>query len=109
MLNFPLPACMYFSADALQIWARGLSTVGAGAASTPWAVQVPLDIDGTAVNPGDLVFSDPVNGVVVIPKDKVGQVLELLPKLTAADDKVKEDVLQGATVYDAFKTHRSSL
>lgn len=93
----------------MQVWARGLSTVGAGAASTPWAVQVPLDIDGTIVHPGDLVFSDPVNGVVVIPQDKVSQVLELLPRLTAADDKVKEDVLKGVSVYDAFKTHRSNL
>ncbi|KAF3358639.1 4-hydroxy-4-methyl-2-oxoglutarate aldolase like protein [Verticillium longisporum] len=93
----------------LPVWARGLSTVGAGAASTPWAVQVPLDIDGTIVHPGDLVFSDPVNGVVIIPQDKVSQVLELLPRLTAADDKVKEDVLKGVSVYDAFKTHRSNL
>lgn len=93
----------------MQIWARGLSTVGAGAASIPWAVQVPLLIDETCVRPGDLVFSDPVNGVVVIPADKVAQVLELLPRLTSADDKVKSDVLKGATVYDAFKTHRSQL
>ncbi|KAM0331575.1 hypothetical protein ACHAQA_003254 [Verticillium albo-atrum] len=91
------------------IWARGLSTVGAGAASSPWAVQVPLDIDGTVVHPGDLVFSDPINGVVVIPREKVGQVLELLPRLTAADDKVKEDVLKGVSVQDAFQAHRSNL
>ncbi|KAM0276362.1 hypothetical protein ACHAQH_006809 [Verticillium albo-atrum] len=93
----------------LPIWARGLSTVGAAVASSPWAVQVPLDIDGTIVRPGDLVFSDPVNGVVVIPQDKVSQVLGLLPQLTAADDKVKEDVLKGVSVYDAFKAHRSNL
>ncbi|KAF6811038.1 DlpA domain-containing protein [Colletotrichum sojae] len=97
------------TSTGLPIWARGLSTVGAGAESTPWAVEVPITVDGTVVNPGDLVFADPVNGVVVIPQDKVDQVLELLPKLTAADDKVKEDVLNGTSVYDAFKTHRSNL
>lgn len=86
-----------------------MSTVGAGAESSPWAVQVPIAVDGTVVNPGDLVFADPVNGVVVIPKDKTDQVLELLPKLTAADDKVKEDVLKGTSVFDAFKAHRSNL
>ncbi|KAL2756008.1 hypothetical protein ACRALDRAFT_1064009 [Sodiomyces alcalophilus JCM 7366] len=93
----------------LPVWARALSTVGAGAASAAWAVEVPLDIDGTLVTPGDLVFSDPANGVVVIPKDKVDQVLGLLPRLTAADDRVKEDVLKGVSVYDAFKAHRSNL
>ncbi|KAF4964939.1 hypothetical protein FSARC_7211 [Fusarium sarcochroum] len=94
---------------SLPIWARGLSTVGVGGGSVPWAIQVPLDIDGTLVAPGDLAFSDPINGVVVIPQDKVSAVLELLPKLTAADGKVKEDVVKGKTVYESFKLHRSNL
>ncbi|GKT57807.1 DlpA domain-containing protein [Colletotrichum tofieldiae] len=97
------------ASTGLPIWTRGLSTVGAGAESTPWAVQVPINVDGTVIAPGDLVFADPVNGVVAIPKDRIDQVLELLPKLTAADDKVKEDVLEGVSVYDAFKAHRSNL
>lgn len=70
---------------------------------------MPLDIDGTLVSPGDLAFSDPINGVVIIPKAKVSAVLELLPRLTSADDKVKEDVLKGVTVHEAFKRHRSNL
>ncbi|KAF4991167.1 hypothetical protein FGRMN_8003 [Fusarium graminum] len=94
---------------SLPIWARGLSTIGVGGGSVPWAIQVPLDIDGTRVCPGDLAFSDPINGVVIIPQDKIFAVLELLPKLTAADDKVKEDIIKGATVYESFKLHRSSL
>ncbi|TDZ59791.1 4-hydroxy-4-methyl-2-oxoglutarate aldolase [Colletotrichum trifolii] len=97
------------TSTGLPIWAKGLSTVGAGAESTPWAVQVPVTIEGTVINPGDLVFADPVNGVVVIPQEKINQVLDLLPKLTAADDKVKEAVLNRATVFDAFKAHRSNL
>ncbi|KAF4777126.1 DlpA domain-containing protein [Colletotrichum scovillei] len=97
------------TSTGLPVWSRGLSTVGAGAESTPWAVEVPINVDGTVVNPGDLVLADPVNGVVVIPKDKVDKVLELLPKLTAADDKVKADVLNGTSVFDAFKAHRSNL
>ena len=80
--------------------------MGAGAESKPHAIQVPLNIDGTIVKPGDLVFSDAVNGVVVIPKDYLSSVIELLPLLVEADDRVKEDVTQGATVQDAFKKHR---
>ncbi|KAF4977492.1 hypothetical protein FZEAL_5970 [Fusarium zealandicum] len=94
---------------SLPIWARGLSTVGVGGGSVPWATQVPIEVDGTLVSPGDLAFSDPINGVVIIPQDKVSAILELLPKLTAADDKVKEDVLKGMTVYEAFKLHRSNM
>jgi regulator of RNase E activity RraA len=67
---------------------------------------VPLDLDGTIVNPGDLVFSDAVNGVIVIPQDKVGDVISMLPALVEADDRVKEDVKKGMTVQEAFKKHR---
>jgi len=90
----------------LPIWAKALSIVGAGAESKPHAVQVPLDIEGTIVEPGDLVFSDPTNGVVVIPQKQVAEVISLLPRLVEADDRVKDDVAKGMTVQEAFKKHR---
>ncbi|KAG6087471.1 hypothetical protein E4U30_007163 [Claviceps sp. LM220 group G6] len=90
----------------LPILALGTSTVGAGAASTPHALQVPLDINGVIVSPGDIAFQDPVNGVVIIPRDKLDRVLDLLPGLTAADERVKEDILKGVSVYEAFARHR---
>ncbi|KAH7312300.1 DlpA domain-containing protein [Stachybotrys elegans] len=93
----------------LPIWASGVSTVGVGGGSTPWATQVPIDVDGVMVTPGDIAFCDPANGVVIIPRDKLAKVLELLPKLTAADDKVKASVLAGMTVNEAFKLHRGNL
>jgi regulator of RNase E activity RraA len=67
---------------------------------------VELNLEGTIVRPGDLVFSDAVNGVIVIPLEKVDQVIEMLPRLMKADDKVKEDVAKGMTVQEAFKKHR---
>ena len=70
------------------------------------AVQVPLNLEGTIVKPGDLVFSDPANGVVVIPQDKVAKVLDLLPSMIAADDRVKDDVAAGVSVQDSFRKHR---
>lgn len=80
--------------------------MGSGGSAEPWATQVPVQINGVTVTPGDLAVHDPTNGVVVIPQEKVEQVLELLPKLTAADDKVKADVTDGASVKEAFKRHR---
>lgn len=71
-------------------------------------MQVPIEINGTIVSPGDVAFHDPTSGVVVIPRDKVDPVLELLPRLTAADEKVKEDVLKGMSVHEAFKLHRGT-
>lgn len=63
-------------------------------------------MDGTIVNPGDLVFSDSVNGVIIIPKDKVSELVSMLPGLVEADDRVKEDVEKGMAVQEAFKRHR---
>lgn len=54
-----------------------------------------------------MVFCDPLEGVVVIPKQLVDQVIDLMPKLVAADEKVKNDVEKGSTVAAAFKEHRS--
>ncbi|TVY23329.1 4-hydroxy-4-methyl-2-oxoglutarate aldolase [Lachnellula hyalina] len=90
----------------LPIWSRGTSIVGTGAEAKPHAIQVPLNIDGTVIKPGDLVFSDATNGVVIIPQEKVEEVVALLPKLVEADERVKEDVEKGMSVQEAFKKHR---
>jgi hypothetical protein len=44
---------------------------------------------------------------VAIPKDLVDDVIDLMPKLVHADEKVKEDVQAGSSVFEAFKKHRS--
>lgn len=50
-----------------------------------------------------------MEGVVAIPRELLGQVLEIMPKLVAMDEKVKEAVAQGMSVTDAFKKFRSAL
>jgi regulator of RNase E activity RraA len=92
-----------------QIFAKGTSTVGAGAESKPHAVNVPITISGITITPGDIVFCEPKSGIVVIPKLKLEQVLELLPRLVEADDKVKKAVSEGMSVQEAFKEFRSNL
>lgn len=44
--------------------------------------------------------------MVAIPQDLLDQVLELMPKLVAMDDKVKDAVAKGENVFDAFKKFR---
>ncbi|KAF4504825.1 hypothetical protein G6O67_008230 [Ophiocordyceps sinensis] len=73
----------------LPILAYGTSTVGAGGGSVPWALQVPLNINGTVVKPGDIAFHDPASGLVIIPRDE-------------------KDVLGGMSVHEAFKLHRGA-
>jgi hypothetical protein len=58
-------------------------------------------------NKGDIVMIDPTElGAVCIPAKLLDKVLEMLPKLVAADEKVIKDVEEGMTVGEAFKLHR---
>ncbi|KKZ62523.1 hypothetical protein EMCG_03069 [[Emmonsia] crescens] len=92
----------------LQIWARATSTVGTSAEAKPGARNVPVNIGGVTVSPGDIAFCDPLEGAVIIPAELLDEVLALVPQLAAADEKVKEDVLNGSSVFDAFAKHRST-
>jgi regulator of RNase E activity RraA len=91
----------------VPIWSRGTSIVGAGAETKFHARNVPVKIGHTTVEAGDIVMIDPFeNGVVAVPQGKVDELLELLPKLVAADEKVVEDVEKGVSVQEAFEKHR---
>ena len=51
-----------------------------------------------------------MNGVVCIPRDKLRATLDLLPRLTAADDKVRVDILEHKRgLQEAFSEHRKGL
>ncbi|KAK2730820.1 hypothetical protein FQN57_004056 [Myotisia sp. PD_48] len=91
---------------SFPVWARATSTVGTNAESKPALRNVTITIGACSVSPGDIVVCDPLDGVVVIPNALLDDVLLLLPKLVEADSKVKEDVMAGATVFDAFQKHR---
>lgn len=90
-----------------QIWAIGRSTVGSGAESKVYGRNLPIIINDVSICPGDIIFADPLEGVVAIPNDLVDAVVDLMPKLVSADDKVKEDVEAGSMVQAAFKKHRN--
>ena len=63
-------------------------------------------IDEVEVTPGDVVFCDSVDGVVVIPQALLAAVMELLPKLREDDDTVKKAVAEGMPVKEAFAKYR---
>lgn len=90
----------------LPVFARGTSAVGQGGGSKPHALDVPIEVAGVTVRPGDIVFADPRNGVVVIPRARLAEVLELLPVVKAADERVMEAVTGGMSVADAFAKFR---
>jgi regulator of RNase E activity RraA len=92
----------------LPIWSKGTSIIGAGAETKFHARNVPVKIGKTVVEAGDIIMIDPFeNGVVAVPQSKVEELLELLPKLVGADEKVIEAVEAGMSVQEAFKKYRN--
>lgn len=59
---------------------------------------------------GDIIFCDyEEGGVVAIPRDLLDRVLELMPKLVGMDDKVKDAVEGGMSVFEAFGKFRGKI
>ncbi|KAL1988766.1 hypothetical protein VTN96DRAFT_7650 [Rasamsonia emersonii] len=93
--------------SGLHVWARGTSTVGTGAEAKPGERDVPISFGGVTISPGDIIICDALEGVVVIPRALLDDVLALMPQLVEQDDKAKADVEQGVSVFEAFKRHRT--
>ncbi|PYI06421.1 RraA-like protein [Aspergillus sclerotiicarbonarius CBS 121057] len=96
-------------ASGLSVWARGVSTVGSAAETVPGGFGAEVDFGGVRVKPGDIIFCDPEEGVVAIPRELLDRVLEVMPKLVAMDERVKEGVARGMSVFEAFREFRTKI
>ncbi|KAK5175551.1 uncharacterized protein LTR77_000690 [Saxophila tyrrhenica] len=90
--------------DKLQVWSKAISSSGTSLEAKPWAVDVPLRIGEVVVKPGDVLVADEGEMVCcVIPKERLGDVMGLLPKHKKADDGLLQDVQNGMGFKEAIK------
>ncbi|MEV5411184.1 RraA family protein [Thermopolyspora sp. NPDC052614] len=68
------------------------------------AVQIPVNIGGVKVSPGDLLVGDD-DGVVRIPRDVEDEVLRLAAEIDAREDAILAAVLAGASIAEAREAH----
>jgi 4-hydroxy-4-methyl-2-oxoglutarate aldolase len=68
------------------------------------ALDVPLEIAGVTVNPGDLVFGD-ADGVVVVPQPIGRQTVERALEKVEGEDRTRDELRQGAYLADVFKKY----
>lgn len=93
--------------QGIPIWSKATSTIATGAQAKAWAVGVPVTIGTTVVEPDDVIMLDPESSAAVsIPKHLVSRVLEILPGIVGADEKVMEEVEAGGDVGSAFRKYR---
>jgi hypothetical protein len=110
-----------WSNPVLQIFAKGHSTLGQSPFTRPARLGEPLTFpvspaEGTndsvdpsfpsmTVEPTDLLLAD-VDGVVVVPRSLVIQVVELAKKGREVDERCMKDLREGKGVTETFKKHR---
>jgi 4-hydroxy-4-methyl-2-oxoglutarate aldolase len=78
----------------LPAWSVGI-TPNSPHRNGPGTIGYPINIAGFPVRSGDLVVAD-LDGVVIIPIEKMTMVLEKLPSIRSAEASADESVRQGA-------------
>ena len=63
----------------------------------PIEVNVPITCGGVPVNPGDIVLADEI-GVVVVPQEEAGEVLERAREQAAQEEETRKRIKEGKTV-----------
>ena len=69
------------------------------------ALSVPISIGGARVHPGDLFLGD-ADGVVVVPKDREVEVIDLARSIDEAEVKIREAVEGGMRLDEARRQHK---
>ena len=63
--------------------------------------QIPVVMDGVTINPGDYIFGD-CDGVVIIPKDLIEEVLDRAFALIKDEDRVRDGLLSGDSLEKVY-------
>lgn len=66
--------------------------------------RCPVEIGGVQVLPGDIVFGD-IDGVVIIPQDRLSEVVKAALDKVRGERRVLEEISQGLSSTEAFKKY----
>ena len=83
------------------IWARGTCLYDSRDRNRVIDVDVPVEIDGVRIAPGDLVVAD-VDGVVVVPQPMEAEVVRRAWEKVHAENEVRDAIAGGMTATAAF-------
>jgi 4-hydroxy-4-methyl-2-oxoglutarate aldolase len=86
------------------VFSRGRYAQDSGNRSIVLDFGVPIEVDGVAVRPGDLVVGD-LDGVLVIPAELENEVLERALEKAVAENAVRKAIEAGMSSTEAFRTY----
>ena len=87
------------------VFAGGVSVHGSGGYTLPSSVGDPINCGGVAVRQGDIILGD-VNGVVVIPKERIKEIIAKMDELAEVEEKITSELEKGATIGETFAKYR---
>lgn len=68
------------------------------------AIEVPVEIGGVRIAPGDLMFAD-ADGMVVVPHGVAGDVLDKAWEKVTAENRVRDEIRAGMKATDVFRKY----
>ena len=86
------------------VFASGIKPVDSMGRGCVTAYNVPVECGEVLVNAGDFVFAD-FDGVVVVPKAMVKEVIELAADKVRREDSSRAELMKGAYLRDVFKKY----
>jgi regulator of RNase E activity RraA len=86
------------------VFAGGIGPLDSKGRGKVMAIDVPVEVAGARVAPGDLVFGD-ADGVVVVPRAIEDQVVAAALAKVAGENATREALARGEKLADVFKRH----
>jgi 4-hydroxy-4-methyl-2-oxoglutarate aldolase len=86
------------------VFSRGSFAQDAGVRSSVLEFRCAVEIDGVAVEPGNLIFGD-IDGVLVIPRDLERRVIQLAVEKVAGEKKVRHEIESGVSSTNVFNRY----
>ncbi len=86
------------------VFSRGRYAQDSSVRTQVVAYRCPIEVDGTWIEPGDLVFGD-LDGVVVVPQELEAETVERALEKARAENLVRNAIEGGMSSTDAFKKY----
>jgi regulator of RNase E activity RraA len=86
---------------AFPVFCGGIGPLDTKGRAEMAAMDVPVEVAGVRVEPGDLVFGD-VDGVVVVPRAIAPEAVARALDKVSAEDRTRDALLEGASLREVF-------